>query len=316
MQKKIAWLPLLSLLLTLPALADVQKENNSNRMPEGSGLAAKYPGDQGIAKDPTVLFHEDFERGNLDAWGEKKGPVSITTSAPYSGERCVEIPMHRGKDTGGHLLKWLSQGADTVYVRFYVKFSKDYQYDHHFVTLLANPPEDRWRAFGKAGLKPDGSYFNTGMEPWFAWGKNPPPGEINLYAYYPDMDVDPKMNKYWGNAFFPTGPGKGDAAGPKRIVPPLDRWQCWEFMIQANTTPDKADGKQAMWVDGKLIGEFPGLRWRTRNDVKVNCLWLQHYGYDSSDPTRQYSKDQQTVWFDDIVVSTQYVGPRLPSARR
>jgi len=27
-------------------------------------------------------------------------------------------------------------------------------------------------------------------------------------------------------------------------------------MIQANTAPDKADGKQAMWVDGKLIGEF------------------------------------------------------------
>jgi len=316
MQRKIALLPLLSLLLTLPALADVQKESPGGRLPEGSGLATEYPGDQGIAKDPNVLFHEDFERDSLDAWGEKKGPVSITTAAPYSGARCLEIPMHRGKDTGGHLIKWLSQGADTVYVRFYVKFSKDYQYDHHFVTLLANPPEDRWRAFGKAGLKPDGSYFGSGMEPWFAWGKNPPPGEINLYAYYPDMEIDPKMNKYWGNAFFPTGPGKGEAAGSKRVVPPLDRWQCWEFMLQANTVPDKADGKQAMWVDGKLVGEFPGLRWRTRNDVKVNCLWIQHYGYDDSDPTRQYSKDQQTVWFDDIVVSTRYVGPRLSASKR
>jgi hypothetical protein len=219
--------------------------------------------------------------------------------------------MHRGRDTGGHLIKWLDPGADTVYIRFYVKFSRDYQYAHHFVTLMANPPGDKWRAFGKAGLKPDGSYFGTGMEPWFAWGKNPPPGEVNLYSYYPDMLPDPRMkDKYWGNEFFPPGPGKGEAASAARVIPALDRWQCWEFMIQANSAPDKADGKQAMWLDGKRIGEFTGLRWRTRNDVKINVVWIQHYGYDESDPTKAYWKDQQSVWFDDIVVSKAYIGPR------
>lgn len=281
-------------------------------LPEGPGLAARYPHDRGIEKDPAVLFHEDFERGDLRQWEEPKGPVAVSGEAPHSGAKCVVMPMHRGRDTGAHLLKWFLPGADTIYARFYVKFSPNYQYDHHFVTLLASPPNDKWRPFGKAGLKPDGTYFVSGMEPWFAWGKNPSPGEVNLYSYYMDMDIDPKMNKYWGNAFFPSGPGKGTAAGPKRAIPPLDRWQCWEFMLQANSSPDKADGRQAMWIDGKKIGEFTGIRWRGREDVKINCLWLQHYGYDESDPTRQYAKENQTVWFDDVVVSTSYIGPRAP----
>ena len=69
------------------------------------------------------------------------------------------------------------------------------------------------------------------MEPWFAWGKNPPPGEVNLYTYSLDMDL------------------------------------------------------------------------------KVNCFWLEHYGYDEGDPTKQYWKESQSVWFDDVVVARGYIGP-------
>jgi hypothetical protein len=190
-----------------------------------------------------------------------------------------------------------------------VKFSLDYQYNHHFVWLGANQRTNKWSAFGKAGLKPDGTYYSTGMEPWFAWGKNPPPGEVNLYTYYLDMEPDRKMDKYWGNAFFPPGQAKGAPAGEGRVIPPLNQWQCWEFMIQANTAPDKADGKQAIWVDGKQIGEFTGIRWRNHLDLKVNCFWLEHYGYDEGDPTKQYWKDSQSVWFDDVVVARRYIGP-------
>ncbi|MCW3097248.1 MAG: hypothetical protein JWL77_2866 [Chthonomonadaceae bacterium] len=151
MNRKHILSPLLVLILALPALADVPNEGGRDRLPEGSGLAAKDPGDHGIEKDATVLFHEDFEADGLGAWGEKKGPVVLTAKAPHSGKQCVEISMHRGQDTGGHLIKWFTPGADTVYVRFYVKFSKDYQYDHHFVTLLANPPATA----GEPSAKPE-----------------------------------------------------------------------------------------------------------------------------------------------------------------
>lgn len=214
-----------------------------------------------------------------------------------------------GKEIGRYHKVWFMPGADKVYARFYVKFSADYQYNHHFVWLLANQRNNKWSAFGKAGAKPNGTYYSTGMEPWFAWGKNPPPGEVNLYSYFLDMEPDKKMDKYWGNAFFPSGPDKGISASSNRVIPPLNRWQCWEFMIQANSAPDKPDGKQAMWVDGTLAGEFTGIRWRSDLDLKVNCLWLEHYGYDAGDPTKQFWKESQSVWFDDVVVATEYIGP-------
>ena len=273
------------------------------------GIASNYRGDVGIEKDPSVLFADNFETGEMKKWDDQRGPIVLSEESPNTGRWCVQMPMERGKNTGGDAKKWFMPGEDKVYARFYVKFSADYQYNHHFVWLLANQRNNKWSAFGKAGAKPNGTYYSTAMEPWFAWGKNPPPGEVNLYSYFLDMEPDKKMDKYWGNAFFPSGPDKGSAASANRVVPPLNRWQCWEFMIQANSAPDKADGKQAMWVDGTLAGEFTGIRWRNDLELKVNCLWLEHYGYDAGDPTKQFWKESQSVWFDDVVVATKYIGP-------
>ena len=275
-----------------------------------AGLAARYPGDLGIETDESVYFTENFESGDMKKWDEVRGGVTVETERPYGGKYCVRMTMERGKNTGGDSIKWFRPGGDTVYVRFYVKFSKDYQYCHHFVWLGATQRTNKWSAFGKAGLKPDGTYYSTGMEPWFAWGQNPPPGEASFYSYFLDMEPDRKINKYWGNSFFPSGPGKGKAGGPNRVIPALDRWQCWEFMVQANSAPDKSDGKQKMWIDGKLVGEFTGIRWRNDMDLKINCLWLEHYGYDEGDPTKEYWKQSQSVWFDDVVVAGRYIGPK------
>jgi hypothetical protein len=297
-----------SILLVLACFAGAQ-----DKMPQGAGLASRYPRDRGIEKDPAVLFADDFETGDLKKWDDVGGTLVIVGDQPHGGAKCAAAPMEKGKNRGGEAKKWFTPGADRVFARTYVRFSDDYQYCHHFLTLLANEKKNRWAAFGKAGQKPDGvKWFCTGMEPWFAWGKNPSPGEVNFYSYYMDMDVDPKMNKYWGNGFFPPGPGKGKAADETtRVIPKLGEWQCWEFMVEANT-PGKADGRQAMWLDGKLIGDFRGIRWRDDEALKVNCFWLQHYGYDSSDPTRGATKERQTVWFDDVVIAKEYIGPRTP----
>ncbi len=185
------------------------------------GLSAKYPADAGIERDLAVLFAEDFESGDMKKWDQVQGRMVMTEDSPNAGRWCVQALMERGRNTGGNAIKWFMPGADAVYARFYVKFSPDYQYCHHFVWLSANLRGNKWSSFGKAGLKPDGTYYSTGMEPWFAWGRNPPPGEVNFYSYYLDMEPDRKMNKYWGTGFFPPGPDKGTAASTNRVIPPL-----------------------------------------------------------------------------------------------
>ena len=97
------------------------------------GLAANYSGDAGIASDPAVLFADNFESGDMKKWDQQRGRVVVTEDKPSSGRWCVRMPMERGKNHGGDAIKWFRPGADAVYARLYVKFSPDYQYNHHFV---------------------------------------------------------------------------------------------------------------------------------------------------------------------------------------
>jgi hypothetical protein len=83
------------------------------------------------------------------------------------------------------------------------------------------------------------------------------------------------------------------------------------MMIQANSKADLADGQQAFWVDGKLVGEFKGFRWRSTDALKLNSFWLLHDGETGStinnDP--DHAKRAYDVWFDDLVIATEYIGP-------
>ena len=131
--------------------------------------------------------------------------------------------------------------------------------------------------------------------------------------------------KYWGNSL---------TAAQTALVP-RDRWQCVELMVQCNSTPEKSDGELALWLDGAPImhiapgvrrtrwtgmgfslvekdGEpFEGFRWRTKSELNINFLWLLHYV--TENPARQNKVARPNpvnrVWFDDIVVSTEYIGP-------
>ena len=40
--------------------------------PDKGGLASLYPGDEGIERDPRVLFVDDFETGTIDQIGARR----------------------------------------------------------------------------------------------------------------------------------------------------------------------------------------------------------------------------------------------------
>jgi len=100
------------------------------------------------------------------------------------------------------------------------------------------------------------------------------------------------MGKYYGNMFRPE---------PKFVLQ-RGHWYCMEMMLKANT-PGRADGEQAFWVNGKLIGHFKGIRWRTTDALKINCFQPMLYIHDNKKVNR--------VYYDDIVVSRDYIGPKM-----
>ncbi len=250
--------------------------------------------------EEALIFTDDFESGTLAEWdaeSDVNDPARLRlTDDPahvFRGKYAVEITAQVGAGTGAKLNKWFMPGYGQVHARWYCQFAGDFdQGNHmHFVHLLANRADNKWSAFGKAGLKPGGAdFFTTGLEPWRDWGRHPAPGELMLYTYHMDMPIDPKMGKYWGEMMRPA---------PSVIIE-RGRWYGMEMMVKANT-PGQADGEQAFWVDGQLIGRFTGIRWRDTPDLKINDFWLMLYVHNSPKINR--------VWFDEVAIGTEYIGP-------
>jgi len=260
------------------------------------GLASLYPGDEGIERDPRVLFVDDFETGTVDEIGARWGNIHRRENLDLSDDVHADSPglksIHIAQN--GHLFTH-TVGVDTMYARFYVKFHERTGYIHHFVHLVADRTPKPWPKGGAGETPPGDAKFSTGIEPTGRWGRFPPPGVWNFYTYWHEMKTK------WGSVFN----GKQEPIEP-------GRWYCVEAMLQANSSPEKADGVQAFWVDGELFGRFDGFRWRTTDKLKVNSFWLLFY---NTDQPARHNKDPNPesrvmeVWFDDVVIATEYVGP-------
>lgn len=270
---------------------------DTSSLPRGPGLASRQPAVGAI--HASIIFADDFETGELGArWDEKNTPKALSLADPGAevcGKRCLKVEARLHENQGGGLTKWFPP-ADTLFVRFYVRFDPGCDYVHHFVTLRANKGlhgADKWSGFGGAGLLPDGTNrFSTALEPWGNWGKWTPPGKWNFYSYWHEMQPAPD-GKYWGNGFRPE----------EQELIPKDKWICAEFMLKHNT-PGKNDGEQAFWIDGKLMGHWRGISWRKVESLKANALTLESYVTD-----RWTKNPTNVVYFDNLVIASEYIGP-------
>jgi hypothetical protein len=318
-------------------------------IPGNLGIAARYPGDEGIAADPAVVFSDNFERSAVSdlasRWTSILNPdysvlkMVEDSTAPTPGKRCLQMTATKGHDTGGHLWKLLDEGQERLYARFYVKFAPDAPYVHHFVHMgghYNSPPYP----VGGAGSRPDGTIsFSTSMD---LIGREvaDPPGAWSFYSYWCEMhswqtesgESDGRPNPYYGNLFGPVEP----------LQAKRGEWQCVEIMIKLND-PEMTDGEEAFWVDGKLVERygpgtitgtwfrdmfrrtgifntdpkpFEGFRWRSDERVKINTFWLQYYlahvfenDYSPADTTIPYNDQVARVCFDNVVLATEYIGP-------
>ena len=137
--------------------------------------------------------------------------------------------------------------------------------------------------------------------------RNPDPDEVEdsnpLYH--------PEQRDRYGDHFYPNGEvspntslkfnyGSGFVSRPNIMVK-LDRWYCYEFMVQANT-PGRRDGRIAVWLDGALVADFSGLRLRDVPTLKIDRFVLAFYlGTNPNGPSRK--------WYDKVVAAKSYIGP-------
>ena len=310
-------------------------DSGKARLPEGRhGIAAKYAGDRGIERDSSVIFVERFDAGSIAAIAKRWESVqsqeimSLSSDVPEAslGGKSLLMTHVGGQGNGGHLYRRLLPGHERVFARFYVKFDSDCAPIHHFGTHLGgfNPPTP-WPQ-GGAGTRPRGDRrFTTGVEPF---GKK---WQWDFYTYWQGMRVHGD-GRYWGTPFL-SGADKPEV---KR-----GQWICVEMMVKMNDASSDSGGEQAFWIDGKLwragdqvvshIGKgfprgrwtggwwspdsnsktaFEGFRWRSTDALAVNYIWA--YLYITRAPGGHVSK----VWFDNIVVAREYIGPIQPGARR
>ncbi|MHC4545864.1 MAG: hypothetical protein ACYSYL_15320, partial [Planctomycetota bacterium] len=109
------------------------------------GLASLYPGDEGIERDPRVLFVDDFETGTTEEIGARWGSISKKENITLSEDIHANSPGNRSIhiSKNGHIFTH-TKGVDTIYARFYVKFHKKTGYVHHFVHLVADRTPTPW----------------------------------------------------------------------------------------------------------------------------------------------------------------------------
>ena len=286
-------------------------------LPQGNnGLAAKHPGDVGIGMDPDVIYADDFESYVVDA------DLNKSWSAVYQNQY-VHIAtdpeqVYRGKQAVAFILPQetteLSDGTDMVlkneedvlFLRYYSKFRPPFDVvgsshngasisAHYFIGNMATP-----------GIAADGTNkFLVNLENWRGDATTPSPGDLNVYVYYPGQRSN------YGDHFYPTGlvdPNTSiphdfgpDFVARPDIIPALDRWYCFEYMVKANT-PGQLDGRIAIWLDGQLVADFGNLRLRDVATLKIDRFGLSFHI--KSNPNQEAAK-----WYDNVVAARSYIGP-------
>jgi len=296
--------------------ADEGTDGADGALPSGNnGIAARYPGDSGIAADGAVIFADDFESyadasglaANWNAGVYHNARIATESDNVYAGSQSLEFysPQQSDELSNG-VARTVDPELDILFLRFYSKFDPSFDVTgsshngggisaHYFVDGNATP-----------GIPADGyNKYLIEFECWRGETADPSPGYLNIYIYHPEQ------RSQWGDHFFPNGDvmpntsipnnfGDEFAARPN-IVPELGRWYAYEVMLKANT-PGLRDGRIACWLDGELIADFPNIRLRDIDTLTIDRFGLSlHIGSNTVGETWK--------WYDNVVAATSYIGP-------
>lgn len=267
------------------------------------GLAASYPDDAGIGKDPNVWFATGFESRLWQSEWTEYDPRSETAIIDNEADlgftpllgKALRVTLVKGKNLGLDL-RYLFQRTETgepdeAYFRYYLRFAKDWTPDVDGGKLPGFAG-----TYGRAGW---GMRKSTGSDGWSMRGcffiqpsaENPYHSHtpVGTYAYHLDLDG-------------PSGEGwrwpLGRLAALER-----NRWYSVEQYFKVNT-PGKSDGVLRAWIGGRLVFERTDIRVRTTTDLKIESVWFNVYHGGVTPPPRDMH-----LYIDNVVIAKKYIGP-------
>ncbi|MBX3272682.1 MAG: hypothetical protein KF729_20645 [Sandaracinaceae bacterium] len=279
------------------------------------GIAARYPGDVGVAGDDAVVFHDDFEgyasaselTRNWNGGAYHHLRIATEPANVHAGARALEMRSPRqSEELSNAVARMLGERLDVLFLRFHSRF--DGSFDAVGSSHNGGGISGGYYVDGRAtpGVPANGTNkFLIEYECWRGEASDASPGLLNVYIYHPEQ------RSMWGDHFFPDGtvlPNssvRGDF-GPDFVAranrtPELGRWYAYEVMLRANT-PGMRDGRVALWLDGELIADFRNLRLRDVETLRIDRFNLSlHIGSNTRSETFK--------WYDDVVAATEYIGP-------
>ena len=238
-----------------------------------------------------TVFVEDFESGSLAAWtdGVDSTRQRVVTDSAFaqSGRRYLTVSYPAGSD-GGWLTHFLTPGYDSLYVSYWVRFPPTWVGGTKLLALYGSRTDDRWSAFGKAGICPAGTDFFMAMVIAELSGS---PGPTRFYTYYPAMAREPDGVTCWGRY------GDGTETYEPPLTISLGGWHHIEFALKLNT-PGRSDASQTFWIDGLRRGSWSGISLRTSDVLRVNAVQLTFNRGISGGPIAEQ------LFVDNLVVTT------------
>ena len=165
---------------------------------EGKSGSANLTVAASTAAAIDTIFYDGFESGNLALWQDGVNPtkhqVITDASTARVGSRYLQI-TYPANDDGGWLTRFFMPGYDSLYVRYYVRFTPTWTGSTKLLLLRGSRTDNQWSSFGVAGQCPSGTdFFATNI----VTDPSGNPGPALFYSYFPAMSREPDGVTCWG----------------------------------------------------------------------------------------------------------------------
>ncbi len=315
-------------------------------------LSEQYPGDENLENDPAVLFYDDFENGwgRWDSPQSDTPYLSMQQgSGAHAGKgylrsRVTTADLETTEYISSSSRKVFSR-QEEIYWRFYARMPDTAPNPHHWVRVSAGNAD--WESSGLANTLPQGDkgfWFdfdisNDDVFNFYVYWHEMRSGRCNDGSAIPGCEGDQGTTYYYGNIFAP----------PNQQPYAKNTWFCIEIHAAAGE-PSTNTGKLTFWIDDKKVGDyrqgfpdgtwlrdsfhtggcnfyactdpvpFEGFNFRTSAEVGFKSVILDAYYERGSNAAKREElvsrgltvSDNQTIYYDDIVVATKRIGCRVP----